>query len=238
MRVLIVDDERPARDKLQRMLEQEPGMAAVQVACDAIEALEQCAAFAPDVAFLDIQMPEVTGIELAASLPAPAPLVVFVTAYDQYAVQAFDANAIDYLLKPYDQARLQRTLERVRERLRLRTPLAATSLPVRQLLVTERGTTQVIKVGDIEWIETADNYVILHTAAAHPLLRQTLTGLLAQLGGAFVRCHRRAAVRPALVEQVVSLDKGDCELVLRGGTRVPCSRQHRAAVLDSLQRTA
>lgn len=238
MRVLIVDDERPARDKLQRMLEQEPGMAAVQVACDAIEALEQCAAFAPDVTFLDIQMPEVTGIELAASLPAPAPLVVFVTAYDQYAVQAFDANAIDYLLKPYDQARLQRTLGRVRERLRLRTPPASANLPVRQLLVTERGTTRVIRVDDIEWIETADNYVILHTASAHPLLRQTLTGLLAQLGGAFVRCHRRAAVRPALVEHVVSLDKGDCELVLRGGARLPCSRQHRAAVLDSLQRTA
>lgn len=235
MRVLIVDDERPARDKLHRMLEQEPGITAVQMACDAVEALGQCALFAPDVAFLDIQMPEVTGIELAASLPSPAPLVVFVTAYDQYAVAAFDANAIDYLLKPYDQARLQRTLVRVHERLRTRVSPAIANLPVRQLLVTERGITRVVKVDDIAWIETADNYVILHTASAQPLLRQTLTGLLPQLGGSFVRCHRRAAVRPALVEHVVSLDKGDCELVLQGGERVPCSRQYKAGLMDRLQ---
>ena len=235
MRVLIVDDERPARDKLQRMLEMEPGITALQVACDGIEALDQCAIFLPDVAFLDIQMPEVTGIELAASLPAPAPLVVFVTAYDQYAVQAFDANAIDYLLKPYDQARLQRTLVRVRERLRTRDAPGVTNLPVRQLLVSERGITRVVKVDDIAWIETADNYVVLHTPGAQPLLRQTLTGLLAQLGDAFVRCHRRAAVRPGLVEHVVALDKGDCELVLRCGMRVPCSRQYRPTLIDRLQ---
>ena len=238
MRVLIVDDERPARDKLHRMLALEPGITALQVAGDGIAALEQCHAFLPDVAFLDIQMPEVSGIELAASLPAPAPLVVFVTAYDQYAVQAFDANAIDYLLKPYDQARLQRTLVRVRERLRTRAPAGATTLPVRQLLVSERGMTRVVKVEDIAWIETADNYVVLHTAGARPLLRQTLTGLLAQLGDAFVRCHRRAAVRPDLVEHVVSLDKGDCELLLRGGMRVPCSRQYRGALMERLQRPA
>lgn len=236
MRVLIVDDERPARDKLQRMLGQEPGITAVQTACDGIEALALCAAFAPDLAFLDIQMPELSGIELAASLPAPAPAVVFVTAYDQYAVQAFDANAIDYLLKPYDQARLQRSLARVAERLRLGTPRAVTTLPVRQLLVSERGITRVVRVDDIAWLETADNYVILHTPCASPLLRQTLTGLLPQLGDAFVRCHRRAAVRPALVEQVFAQDKGDCELLLRGGMRVPCSRQYRPALMERLQR--
>ena len=235
MRILIVDDERPARDKLQRMLELEPGITALQLACDAVEALELCATFLPDVAFLDIQMPEVSGIELAASLPAPAPLVVFVTAYDQYAVQAFDANAIDYLLKPYDQARLQRSLVRVRERLRTHAAPGVTTLPVRQLLVTERGLTRVVRVDDIAWLETADNYVVLHTSGFQPLLRQTLTGLLAQLGDAFVRCHRRAAVRPELVDHVVSLDKGDCELVLRGGMRVPCSRQYRPALMERLQ---
>lgn len=235
MRVLIVDDERPARDKLRRMLELEPDITAVQLACDGVEALEHCATLSPDVAFLDIQMPEVSGIELAASLPSPAPLVVFVTAYDQYAVQAFDANAIDYLLKPYDQARLQRTLARVRERLRTRESPGAATLPVRQLLVSERGVTRVVKVDDIAWLETADNYVVLHTPGAQPLLRQTLTSLLAQLGDAFVRCHRRAAVRAELVEHLVSLDKGDCELVLRGGMRVPCSRQYRAALMDRLQ---
>lgn len=240
MRVLIVDDERPARDKLRRLLVQETDILSVSEAHDGIEALELIAAETPDVVFLDIQMPEVSGIELAASLPTPAPLIVFVTAYDQYAIRAFDTNAIDYLLKPYDQTRLVRALERVRERLLAQKVTTATStnpapgLPVRQLLVSERGMTRVVKVEQIQWIETADNYVILHTLDAHLLLRQTLTGLLEQLGSAFVRCHRRAAVQTDSIETVVALEKGDCELVLRGGARVPCSRQFRSSVMERL----
>ncbi len=240
MRILIVDDERPARDKLRRLLAQETDVTALAEARDGVEALEQIEAFKPDVAFLDIQMPEVSGIELAASLPAPAPLIVFATAFDQYAIRAFDANAIDYLLKPYDQARLQRALVRVRERLRPSAPLPA-PLPafdsgheLRQLLVTERGVTRVVKVEQVQWIETADNYVVLHTGAEAPLMRQTLAGLLDKLGERFVRCHRRAAVQLDWIESVVALDKGDCELVLRGGARVPCSRQYRAGVVDRL----
>lgn len=240
MRVLIVDDERPARDKLRRLLAQEADILSVSEARDGIEALELIAAETPDVVFLDIQMPEVSGIELAASLPTPAPLIVFVTAYDQYAIRAFDTNAIDYLLKPYDQTRLVRALERVRERMLTQKATTATStspapgLPVRQLLVSERGMTRVVKVEQIQWIETADNYVILHTLEAHLLLRQTLTGLLEQLGSAFVRCHRRAAVQTDHIETVVALEKGDCELVLRGGARVPCSRQFRSSVMEKL----
>jgi two-component system LytT family response regulator len=245
MRVLIVDDERPARDKLRRLLAQEADIVSISEARDGVEALELIAVDAPDVVFLDIQMPEVSGIEVAASLPNPAPLIVFVTAYDQYAIRAFDTNAIDYLLKPYDQTRLVRALERVRERMLARktvtfSAVTATEtslvpgLPVRQLLVTERGVTRVVKVDQIQWIETADNYVVLHTADAHPLLRQTLSGLLAQLGSAFVRCHRRAAVQIDSIETVVALEKGDGELVLRGGARVPCSRQYRASVMALL----
>jgi two-component system LytT family response regulator len=240
MRVLIVDDERPARDKLRRMLEQEPGIAAIEEARDGVEALQRIARFRPDAAFFDIQMPEVSGLELAASLPAPAPLIVFVTAFDQYAIRAFDANAIDYLLKPYDHARLQRALQRLRERLQA-LPAADPALPafdnghpVRQLLVTERGVTRVVRVEQVGWIETADNYVMLHCAAEHPLMRQTLAGLLEKLGSGFVRCHRRAAVQLSWIDSVVALDKGDCELVLRGGARVPCSRQYRAGVIEKL----
>ena len=252
MRVLIVDDERPARDKLRRLLAQDADIAAIEEARDGVEALERIASFAPDLVLLDIQMPEVSGLDVAASLPAPAPLVVFVTAFDQYAIQAFDANAIDYLLKPYDQARLQRALVRARERLALRATApapaaatidaaaapvaaAATPLPVpATLLVPDRGTTLVVKVDQLQWIETADNYVILHTADAHPLMRQTLAGLLDKLGPAFLRCHRRAAVRVDSIASVVSLDKGDAELILHGGARVPCSRQYRAAVVAQL----
>jgi len=236
MRLLIVDDERTARERLRRMLVDEPGIEALAEASDGIEALRLLPDFRPDALLLDVEMPELSGIDLAASLPSPAPLVVFVTAYDAYALRAFDANAIDYLLKPFDQARLQRALARLRARMAAREAEAArsTGLAPRQLLVTERGATRVVQVADIEWMETADNYVALHTAQGAPLLRQTLAGLLEQLGG-FVRCHRRAAVRPEAVLKIVPLDKGDCELVLRSGARVPCSRQYRAALVAALQ---
>jgi two-component system LytT family response regulator len=263
MRVLIVDDERPARDKLRRLLAQETDISAIEEARDGVEALERAAAFAPDAIFLDIQMPEVGGFDVAASLPVPAPLIVFVTAYDEYAIRAFDANAIDYLLKPYDQPRLRRAVQRIRDRLATlpaaqqpppplagastRLPLAPapgasstpaarplTMPPVRQLLITERGTTRIVKVDDIDWIETADNYVVLHTAAAQPLLRQTLAGLLDRLGPAFQRCHRRAAVRLSSIAGIEVDDKGDGHLLLQSGARAPLSRQYRAALIAQL----
>jgi two-component system LytT family response regulator len=237
MRLLIVDDERPARAKLRHLLAQQDGIAAVEEAADGIEALERIATFRPDALLLDIEMPELSGIELAASLPEPAPLVVFVTAYERYACQAFDADAIDYLLKPYDGDRLGRALARLRKKLAARPDghtAALPAAPLEQLLVSERGVTRVVRVADIQWVETADNYVVLHTADASPLLRQTLAGLVDRLGPGFVRCHRRAAVAVRWIEKIVALDKGDGELLLRGGARVPCSRQYRADVLARL----
>jgi len=235
MHLLIVDDERPARDRLRRMLAVAPGVDSVREAADGIEALCMVERERPDALLLDIEMPELSGIDLAASLPAPAPLVVFVTAHQDYALRAFDSEAVDYLLKPFDQARLQRALERLR--LRLAAPSQAGTPPPSppcQLLVSERGATRVVQVADIEWLETADNYVALHTPAGAPLLRQTLGALLEQLGPAFARCHRRAAVRLAAIARIAPLDKGDCELVLRSGARVPCSRQYRPALLALL----
>ncbi|MET0322988.1 MAG: response regulator [Duganella sp.] len=304
MRILIVDDERPARDKLRRMLALEPDVTAIGEARDGVEALECLAAFAPDLLLLDIQMPEISGLDVAASLPASpsaataqtaTPLVVFVTAYDEYALRAFDANAIDYLLKPFDQVRLRRALDRAQQRLApslvpstaaaagATTAAAAgttaaaaamaeaaamsitgtspatapttapTTVPVRpapaavapgmplpavtQLLVPERGGMRIVRVDQLQWIETADNYVVLHTADGQPLMRQTLAGLLDKLGHRFVRCHRRAAVQVDLIASLQSASggKGDGELLLRGGARVPCSRQYRNDVLDRLR---
>lgn len=235
MRILIVDDERPARDKLRRMLVQEAGISAIEEARDGVEALEKVASFAPDAVFLDVQMPEVSGLEVAASMPAPAPLVVFATAFDEYAVPAFDANAIDYLLKPFDAARLQRAMQRLRERLATRAaqterPPAVPGLPLQQLLVSERGATRVVPVADILWLETADNYVMLHTPQGAPLLRQTMTDLLASLGGDFMRCHRRAAVRLSLVEKIDQQG----QLVLRNGALVPLGRNFKPVILEAL----
>jgi len=235
MRILIVDDERPARDKLRRMLVQEHGITAIEEARDGVEALEKVASFAPDAIFLDVQMPEVSGLEVAASLPQPAPLVVFATAFDEYAVPAFDANAIDYLLKPFDATRLQRAMQRLRERMTARAtqaekPPGLPGAPLQQLLVTERGSTRVVPVADIQWLETADNYVVLHTAQGAPLLRQTLTDLLDSLGSDFMRCHRRAAVRLALIDKIDQQG----QLVLRNGALVPLGRNHKAELIAAL----
>ena len=240
MRLLIVDDEQPARARLRRLLAASSlarsGDLLIDEARDGVEALALAAQSPPDVIFLDMQMPELSGLEVAASLPAPAPLLVFVTAFDQYAVAAFDANAIDYLLKPCDLPRLERALLRVRTRLQAAPPENAPrhGLPLRQLLVTERGVTRVVKVDAIGWIETADNYVVLHCEHEQPLLRQSLAGLLASLGPRFIRCHRRAAVQLDWIERVLTDDKGDGALLLRGGARVPCSRQYRADVMARL----
>ena len=241
MRILIVDDERPARDKLRRLLAQESGVSAVEEARDGVEALEKVASFAPDAIFLDVQMPEVSGLEVAASLPQPAPLVVFATAFDEYAVPAFDANAIDYLLKPFDSSRLQRAMQRLRARHAARggaphmpaaqaAPTIPSGAPVRQLLVSERGVTRVVKVEEIEWLETADNYVVLHTARGAPLLRQTMASLLEILGTDFVRCHRRAAVRLASIERI----SVDGAVILRSGASAPLSKQMRAILMARL----
>ncbi|MGF6273150.1 DNA-binding LytR/AlgR family response regulator [Massilia sp. UYP11] len=136
---------------------------------------------------------------------------------------------------PTDQARLHRALERLRARLAAPVQGAAAAPgPPRQLLVSERGATRVVQVADIEWLETADNYVALHTSAGAPLLRQSLGALLGQLETAFARCHRRAAVRLSAIVRIEPLDKGDCELVLRSGARVPCSRQYRPSLLARL----
>jgi len=235
MHLLIVDDERPARERLRRMLALEVGIGSVREARDGIEALQMVERERPDALLLDIEMPELSGIDLAASLPAPAPLVVFVTAHEDYALRAFDSEAVDYLLKPFDQLRLRRALERLR--LRLAAPMQDAAPLVdspRQLLVSERGATRVVQVADIEWLETADNYVALHLPGGAPLLRQTLGALLDQLGPAFARCHRRAAVRLAAIVRIDPLEKGDCELVLKSGARVPCSRQYRPALLALL----
>ncbi|WP_280152705.1 response regulator [Piscinibacter sp. XHJ-5] len=231
MRVLIVDDEAPARARLRRLLAAFDDVDVAGEAADGAAALEQTARWSPDVLFLDVQMPELSGLDVAASLPDGGPAVVFVTAFDRYALEAFDAQAVDYLLKPVDPARLARTMQRLRER---RTPLRPHAAPPAQLVIADRGRLHVVRCADIEWLEAADNYVTVHAGAQARLMRRTLAGLLADLGEPFVRCHRSAAVAVAHVEEVRPRDKGDATLVVRSGARVPCSRQYRAALMRRL----
>jgi two-component system LytT family response regulator len=230
MRVLIVDDEPPARARLRRLLEAVEDVEIAGEARDGADALAQVDALAPDAVFLDVQMPGPSGLDVAASLADPAPAVVFVTAFDHYALQAFDAAAVDYLLKPVDPERLARALQR------LRAKLGAPARPApSKLLIPERGRTHVVAVAEITWLEAADNYVVVHAGERAPLMRRTLAGLLADLGAGFMRVHRSAAVALAHVTAVEPEEKGDATVVLRDGARVACSRQHRAALVERLR---
>lgn len=227
MRVLIVDDEPPARARLARLLAAHPDVQVVGHAGDAATALALVAERAPDALLLDIQMPGASGLDLCASLPEPAPAVVFVTAHEQHALAAFDTAAVDYLLKPVEPERLARALQRLR-------PAQPTPLRPQHLLVPDRGRTHVLPLASICWLEAADNYVVVHTATQAPLMRRTLAGLLADLGPGFLRTHRGAAVALAQVAQVQPDAQGGAQLLLHGGARVPCSRPYRAALLARL----
>lgn len=233
MRILIVDDEAPARARLRRLLAGIPGIASVQEAASAQEAQAVVATEAPDLLLLDVQMPQVSGLDLAASLPDPAPAVVFVTAHDQYALRAFEVAALDYLLKPIEPEGLVRALGRWQAR---SGPAGRRARPVpRQLLIPDRAHTHVVPLTEIRWLESADNYVVVHAQDRAPLLRRTLTGLLEDLGPGFVRVHRHAAVALAHVRAVHGNDKGDAVVALRDGDQVVCSRTHRSALMQRLQ---
>jgi two-component system LytT family response regulator len=229
LRVLLVDDEAPARARLRRLLLAHPQVEVVAEARNGREALELHALHAPDALFLDVQMPEVDGLSVAASLPEPAPAIVFVTAFDHYALPAFDAAALDYVLKPADAEHVARAVQRLLQR---GSAAAASARPApSQLVIPDRGRTWVVAVAEIDWLEAADNYVVVHAGARAPLLRRALTTLLADLGDGFVRTQRGAAVALAQVASVQSLAKGDATVVLKSGAQVPCSRQFRAQLM-------
>ena len=245
IRVLIADDESPARDKLQRWLGELNGIEVVAPAEDGLQAAACIDRLRPDVAFLDIQMPGLNGLEVAAQLEqATAPLIVFVTAYDEHAVKAFDLSAVDYLLKPYDKERLLKAVARVRERLgdrQARAPAVATARAQtgssERLLVPEGERLQLLDSGSIDWLEADDNYVHVHTATRKYLLRRTLQDLLAQLGEQrFARIHKSAAVNIAAIASLTPLFKGDYELSLRNGVILRLSRRYKDALFARVGR--
>jgi two-component system LytT family response regulator len=235
IRVLVVDDEPPARAKLRRWLLEERDLEVVGEAANGLNAAHLITTLRPDLVFLDIQMPDMNGLEVAAQLQAgSAPLLVFVTAYDDHAVDAFDLNAIDYLLKPYDHERFLRALGRIRQRLGAvpreepAVELARSALgPGKRLPVPDGDELRLIDVSAIHWLEADDNYVHVHTAEHEYLLRRTLQDLLAQLGEQqFARIHRSAAVNVAQVAMLKPTPKGDYDVQLRSGVTLRLSRRY------------
>jgi two-component system LytT family response regulator len=245
MRVLIADDESPARDKLQRWLSEQADIEVVARAEDGLQAAQAIEQLRPDVAYLDIQMPGLNGLEVAAQLEQDtAPLIVFVTAFDEHAVKAFDLNAIDYLLKPYDKDRLMRSLTRVRDRLGNAESRASAVTTARgqtnssdRLLVPEGERLQLIDSTAIDWLEADDNYAHVHTANRVYLLRRTLQDLLAQLGEQrFARIHKSAAVNVSAISSFTPLFKGDYEVSLRNGRTLRLSRRYKDALFARMGR--
>ena len=235
IRVLIVDDEAPARDKLRRWLSEQADIELVAESADGLAAAAAIERLKPDVVFLDIQMPGFSGLEVAAQLEQERrPLLVFVTAFDEHAIKAFDLNAIDYLLKPYDKDRLQKTLARIRERRgagptpRRRPHRARPDGRKRAPAGAARRELQLIDAAAIHWLEADDNYVHVHTAQARYILRRTLPDLLEQLGEQrFARIHKSAAVNIAEVKTFSPLFKGDHEVQLRSGAVLRLSRRYK-----------
>lgn len=248
LRLLLVDDEPAARARLRRLLADCEGATIAGEAASGPEALA-LADDAVDAVLLDIQMPGASGLEIALALPAQV-LVAFVTAYDEFAVRAFELNAVDYLLKPVSRERLQACVARLRERLapperaarrqQLATALHALQPVPRHWLVCDRGALKRVDLAGIECIVAADNYIELHAAGASWLDRGTLAAFLEHpaVAGAFVRVHRSCAVQPAHVLRIEPLDHGDAELALASGRRVRLSRRYRDELVAALSARA
>jgi two-component system LytT family response regulator len=245
LRVVVADDEPLILADLVRLLTALPDVEVVGQARNGLEALDRVAAMAPDALFLDVQMPALDGFGVVAELdPATAPVVVFVTSFDQYAIRAFDAHAVDYLLKPYDPARLEVAVARAQSRVagnraevlsRTLAALPASSASPQFLeRLAARGVrrTVLLDVAAIHWIEAADNYVRIHTADGVHLSRRTMRDLEAALDPRrFARVHRSTIVALAAVRELRSLGDGDHELRLVDGSRAILTRSYRDGFL-------
>ena len=233
VRVLVVDDEPLGRMRVEDLLRREPGVEIAGTAADGVAAVEAIRALTPDLVFLDVQMPGKDGFEVVREIgPEAMPATIFVTAYDQYAVRAFDVQALDYVLKPIDRRRFQAALDRAREH--LRKSEARPPGPLTRLLVRSGDRTQVLKIDDVDWVESADNYVRLHALGQAHFLRETLTHLRSRLDPArFVRIHRSAVVNVDRIRSLYPLFHGDQMVVLHDGTELPLSRRYRQE-LESL----
>jgi two-component system, LytTR family, response regulator len=226
-RVLVADDEPAARRGVAQLLSAFPDFAVVGECRNGGEVLRSLDALRPDVVFLDVQMPGMDGFEvIRRRTPERMPVVVFLTAFDQFAIRAFEAQALDYLVKPVSEARFAATIKRLTRQLSATRPAAREQAIV---VTTSRGAT-VLPLRDIQWIEAADNYARIWASGRSFLLRESMRQLEARVQAhGFIRAHRRALVPIAGVRELNWTDDGELVAVLGSGIRVPVSRRRRAA---------
>jgi two-component system LytT family response regulator len=245
IRTLVVDDEKPARTRLLELLERDHGIKIVGIARDGGEALEMIKAQTPQLMFLDVQMPVLDGFGVLKETTAEnRPATVFVTAYDTYAIQAFEAHALDYLLKPYSDERFETALKRVCQMIRSQSAsdlgLRIASLLEERFGINDRsgylervvlksgGRVTFLDISDVDWIEASGVYVYLHVGPKTHLYRSSVAHLLQRLDPkSFVRVHRSAAVNTARIKELQPRSHGDYTVVLKDGTELIMSRGYR-----------
>lgn len=247
IRTLIVDDEPLARERLKRFLRDESDIELIGECGDGDSAVSDIKLRKPDLVFLDIQMPEKSGFDVIRSLGAKKlPIVIFVTAYDQYALQAFDVHALDYLLKPFNKERLRRAVSRVREQLAQKsaTPVDERLLSlledlrpekkyIERLVVKTSGRVFFLKVDEIDWIEAAGNYVKIHIGREAHMIRETMNGIENKLDPEqFMRIHRSTVVNIDKIKELHPMFSGDYAVILRNGAELSLSRNYRDRFLE------
>ena len=240
---LIVDDEPFARASLRTLLERQPDAITILEARNGQEAASLILGERPDVVFLDVQMPEMNGFDVVRQVGAAAmPDVIFVTAHDRFAIQAFEINALDYLLKPVSEERFAEALQRTRPHLRrggdagerivsLLQTLASPPKTLTRIAVRSAGKTRFVDLEDVLWIQAAENYVQLHTATSRHLVHSTIQSMLERLDPeVFARIHRSAIVNVRHIMQIESAAQGDYVLTLDNGFSIQSSRTYNEVI--------
>ncbi len=251
IRTLIVDDEAPARARIRQLLKTESDFEIIGECANGRQAVAAIQKQRPDLVFLDVQMPRLGGFEVCAAIAGEAmPLVIFVTAYDHYALQAFEVHAMDYLLKPFDRERFQKSLRHAREQLRrgdsgLSNERLAALLdnwkpdPKRQerLAFKANGRVLLVRVEEIDWIEADGNYVQLRVGGVSHQMRETITGLETQLpSDRFMRISRSVIVNLDRIKELQPMFYGDYAVILQNGARLTLSRNFRDRLEKLLKR--
>jgi two-component system LytT family response regulator len=255
VRTVIADDEQLARRKLRILLESEPAVQVVAECHDGRQTLAAIRACRPDLLLLDIQMPDLDGFQVLSEISSEdMPVVIFTSAYDQYAIRAFEAHALDYLLKPFDQGRLHQAVERARFELRqsqdreithriiqLLSQVNSDKKPVPEfdgrLVIKTKGRIVFLSLDEIDWVEAAANYVRLNVGKESYLFRETISRTSERLNpNQFIRIHRSMIVNVRKIKELIPVNSGEYIVVLKSGKELSCSRGYRANVQHMIER--
>ena len=257
LRVVIADDERLARKKLHILLESEPEVQVVAECEDGRQTISAIHAHLPDLLLLDIQMPDLDGFQVLNEVPpGEMPVVIFTSAYDQYAIRAFEAHALDYLLKPFDQERLHHSIERACSEVRksgdreithrimdllsrVRSETRSGPEPEGRLVIRAKGRVIFLNLDEIDWVEAAANYVRLNVGKEAYFFRETISRIAERLNpNLFIRIHRSTIVNVRKIKELIPVNSGEYIVILKAGKELSCSRGYRAGLQSVIDKNS